>query len=222
LEYDDVFNKQRTAFYNRRMELLKLTEEKKLPEKILPELSEKLISLSEFWLNTDQDTFYHNLSNILPDPTKEEADELFVEDPDIRSKQIKEMFEKRYEVWHKSLDEKTINEVLKSLTLRIIDTMWMDHLEEMEYLRDSVNLRAYGQKDPLVEYKQESYRLYKNLEENYLVSLLNILFKVEVKQNNVENVSKKKEIDPYSHQNVGRNDLCPCGSGKKYKRCHGA
>ncbi|MCX6736680.1 MAG: preprotein translocase subunit SecA, partial [Candidatus Parcubacteria bacterium] len=95
LEYDDVFNKQRTAFYNRRMELLRLTEEKKLPEKILPELSEKLISLSEFWLNTDQDTFYHNLSNILPNFTKEEADELFVEDPDIRSKQIKEMFEKR-------------------------------------------------------------------------------------------------------------------------------
>jgi preprotein translocase subunit SecA len=120
----------------------------------------------------------------------------------------------------------------KSILLQSMDIHWMDHLDTMEHLRSSVSLRGYGQHDPLVEYKREGLRLFRDLEQSILATAANFLvhsLKESLKNQgflsqdvstpapaviNLEQLKDQKE--------VGRNDLCPCGSGKKYKKCHGA
>jgi preprotein translocase subunit SecA len=104
---------------------------------------------------------------------------------------------------------------------------WMEHLDEMEHLRDSVKLRAYGQKDPLVEYKNEGIRLFQRLLGVIQSAFVGSIYKVEIMS---ERAAEKKELKAVKtgldrpaagKKQVGRNDPCPCGSGKKYKKCHG-
>lgn len=124
---------------------------------------------------------------------------------------------------------------VQSLGLQTIDMYWMDHLEMMDYLRGSVNLRAYGQRDPLVEYKKEGLKLFKEMEVAIDDTIIDTLSKVDttIKQAEApvvietrEDLSKgsvAKNNKPVVHDGskVDRNDPCPCGSGKKYKKCHG-
>lgn len=126
---------------------------------------------------------------------------------------------------------------IRMLLLETIDLFWMDHLEMMDYLRSSVNLRAYGQRDPLVEYKKEGLRLFKEMEvsigHTILAGFPNLTARVPEAEVNVvathesapeqtAGVSKSSvSVSKTDEEKVGRNDLCPCGSGKKYKKCHG-
>ncbi|MFH0803600.1 MAG: preprotein translocase subunit SecA [Candidatus Tagabacteria bacterium] len=123
-------------------------------------------------------------------------------------------------------DEQFFN-IQRLLLLRIIDMLWIEHLETMEYMRSSVGLRAYGQRDPLVEYKNEGSRLFKALEgaiRAYYCQLalggVQMAPQTAAPQENINQSSTTPSIA--AHKNIGRNELCPCGSGKKYKRCHGA
>ncbi|MFA6463618.1 MAG: preprotein translocase subunit SecA [Candidatus Paceibacterota bacterium] len=126
---------------------------------------------------------------------------------------------------------------VRAIFLQSIDFFWMDHLEMMDYLRGSVNLRAYGQRDPLVEYKKEGLRLFQEMEisiSNMIkeaipnisgpITLEKIANTVEIHEETLGGGEEKKPIPAQknSSQEVGRNDPCPCGSGKKYKKCHGA
>ena len=129
------------------------------------------------------------------------------------------------------LDTPEILEVLRRVILQTVDLFWVDHLEMMEYLRGSVNLRAYGQREPLVEYKKDGLRFFKDMEVSIarqiaeFVIVLNVeaiasfkTFPVTVETKEVSDTSRLV-ISPKAE--VGRNDPCPCGSGKKYKKCHG-
>jgi len=128
--------------------------------------------------------------------------------------------------------------VLRRLILQSIDLFWVDHLEMMDYLRGSVNLRAYGQRDPLIEYKKESLQLFKDLQVSIMDQVIKLIphvvsnaFKQEeermktiVRQAEIVTSENKGSDLPkqiVNAEKVGRNDLCPCGSGKKYKKCHG-
>lgn len=123
--------------------------------------------------------------------------------------------------------------VLRHIVLESIDVLWMEHLEDMDHLRGSVNLRSYGQRDPLVEYKKEGLSLFKQLEISIGDVVSDNINKVIINESNienntrirdvqvVENIPNKKE-ENISNKKVERNDPCPCGSGKKYKKCHGA
>lgn len=128
-------------------------------------------------------------------------------------------------------------ETIRRIMLYTNDTLWMEHLEQMDYLRSSVNLRAYGQREPIVEYKKEGLVMFKEMENIFREEVLNLAQNI-----NIENASHlKKEVEKpkqtlilnqteakigvakdTGEKEVGRNDLCPCGSGKKYKKCHGA
>ena len=124
---------------------------------------------------------------------------------------------------------------VRGLMLQAIDFFWMDHLEMMDYLRGSVNLRAYGQRDPLVEYKKEGLKLFREMELSIAnmikeaipnitgpVTLEKIANTVEIHEETLGGEQKSQAPLPKkSTEEVGRNDLCPCGSGKKYKKCHG-
>lgn len=137
-----------------------------------------------------------------------------------------------------TLGEEEFYRAVKRLILQVMDMMWMEHLEAMEYLKSSVNLRAYGQRDPLVEYKKEGLRLFRGLKDSVRSEILAALpaigagafVKEEEKAREV--VKQATEIGggedaastatPITSDKTGRNDLCPCGSGKKFKKCHGA
>jgi preprotein translocase subunit SecA len=124
---------------------------------------------------------------------------------------------------------------VRSLVLQTIDMYWMDHLEMMDYLRGSVNLRAYGQRDPLVEYKKDGLKLFKEMERAIDDMVVDTISKVEATIKPVEapvvietredlskgSVAKNNKPIVHDGSKVDRNDPCPCGSGKKYKKCHG-
>lgn len=142
------------------------------------------------------------------------------------------------------IGEDAFYDIVRRLALQTNDMFWIDHLELMDYARSSVNLRAYGQRDPLVEYKHEGLRLYKEMEEGIRHQILEMIPRIEVgaflqreaelkkveaqmtlaggatnTSNQEAGSSHKKNTDGHD---VGRNDPCWCGSGKKFKKCHGA
>jgi len=136
------------------------------------------------------------------------------------------------------LGEVEFYRAVKRLILQVVDMMWMEHLDAMEYLKSSVNLRAYGQRDPLVEYKKEGLRLFREMKESVQNEILRLVPAIgagafvkeeqkarEVVKNAIEIGGGEDEApvsEPIHSDKIGRNDACPCGSGKKYKKCHGA
>ena len=153
--------------------------------------------------------------------------------------------EEQYDAKEKEIGPDMMRQLERFVLLRVIDQMWIDHIESMEHLRDAVRLRAYGQRDPLIEYKMEAQGMFKDLMEAIKRQVANLIFRAELTQRPEQprnTVESRPDItgDPHKHQevvnepahrqavssnnqyaNVGRNDPCPCGSGKKFKKCHG-
>ncbi len=123
-----------------------------------------------------------------------------------------------YEKKAKEVGAESMRQVEKVVALRVLDMLWMNHLEEMEALRDSVRLRAYGQRDPLVEYKTEGHKMFKQLLDTLGSSIVNTILRAGVTKGPA---AASQPVSPQLKNGPGRNDPCPCGSGKKYKKCHG-
>jgi preprotein translocase subunit SecA len=144
-------------------------------------------------------------------------------------------------------DDEQIKLTLREVLLSTFDSSWKDHLLNMDHLKEGINLRSYGQKDPLVEYKREAFDLYEAMRERIKQSVLQRLFQIrlyspeeieelkrqheEMLQAQLEAHKRSQELNNQAEKNkpitrgkvkVGRNDACPCGSGKKFKHCHGA
>jgi preprotein translocase subunit SecA len=129
-----------------------------------------------------------------------------------------------YEKREKELTPENMRQIEKIISLRVLDMLWMEHLENMDYLRDSVKLRAYGQQDPLVEYKNEGHKAFQSLLQNFEQQVAGTIIKAQVTTQPkapMTNIQNSNNLRNQNFQNVGRNDPCPCGSGKKFKRCHG-
>ena len=128
--------------------------------------------------------------------------------------------EEDYKKREEQIGQDRMRQVERFVCLQILDTFWEEHLDNMEHLRDSVRLRAYGQQDPLVEYKSEGHRMFKKLLEDIDLSIANAIFQAEIKPAALK--PREEKFAPAGPKNeVGRNDPCPCGSGKKYKKCCG-
>ncbi|MCL4403803.1 preprotein translocase subunit SecA [Patescibacteria group bacterium] len=207
LDFDDVLNKQRSAIYARRTKFMEAGEK----GEILPVLKEAV------------ERFGNNLRNSLlaqmdAEPDKRDDIEKQIEEIDKRAKEVPE-----------TLD------AVRSLILgqhmtRILDTLWVDHLENLDALRESVNIRAYGQHEPLVEYRRDAHGLYQRLQSAFdslvwdtFVPVVQIdLSKVQPSQNAVSIAPPAANAAHNdAHKDIGRNDPCWCGSGLKYKKCHG-
>lgn len=129
-----------------------------------------------------------------------------------------------------------MHEFEKVILLRTVDTKWMDHIDQMDQLRQGIHLRAYGQNDPLQEYQTEGFQMFEEMVAAIEEEVAKYVMKAQIRENlqrqevakNTQAVSgddqenKKKSRKPFvKKERVGRNDPCPCGSGKKYKNCHG-
>jgi len=130
-----------------------------------------------------------------------------------------------YEKKEKEIGTDQLRRAERFIFLRILDTLWMDHLENMEYLREAVRLRAYGQRDPLVEYKNEGHKMFKKLLSRMESALSNTLMNVKLAPTPAQIVGRPSPAESGTGARfargakLGRNDPCPCGSGKKYKKC---
>src|SRR5699024_11118139 len=128
-----------------------------------------------------------------------------------------------------------MSEFEKVIVIHTVDTKWMDNINQMEKLRQGKHVRAYGQNDPLREYQMEGFSMFEKMVENIEEEVAKYIMKAQIRDNlqreevakNTQAVSggqdeKQKKRDPFVRKhNIGRNDPCPCGSGKKYKNCHG-
>ena len=253
LDYDEVLNKQRINIYKRRREILEGDKEKVSQniQHLIEDFIARLVSQ-----HTPHERINWNIDEICNvmkaiagvEGTLREDIRLVIDQPqkndeDVRKEMEELLMKKLLEVRakkHEGLEEVQVLGADKFVLLRTIDMLWMDHLEAMDYMRDSVKLRAYGQKDPLVEYKNEGARMFRELMDAILSTTMNTLFHVEVRQAAQAPVQQiniggssapalpatapaSQHTDVENHKEiVGRNDPCPCGSGKKYKKCHGA
>jgi len=276
LEYDDVMNKQREVIYKRRKEILTKESIKDDIIQMIEEEIEQVVGLHtaghiEDW---NAGEIKENLNQIFP-----VSEESFKKLLEIRQSKnhandaqkisalvefLKGLAKESYGKKEQEITPEIMRQIERAMYLRSIDTFWMNHLDDIDYLREGIGLRGYGQRDPLVEYKKEAYLLFQNLMANIRSAVINTIFKIGVvreepaPQKNIleeakyqgaeeqpaqfgqpaslreallagaaKDASEGKSI-PSSGQTIrnkteiGRNDPCPCGSGKKYKRCCGA
>lgn len=251
LEYDDVANDQRRAIYTQRNELLDVSDISETINSIREDVFKVTIdsyippqSLEEMW---DTEGLEQRLKNDfdLDMPIKEWLDK----EPELHEETLRErIFQQAIDVYQRK-EEVVGSEVMrnfeKGVMLQTLDSLWKEHLAAMDYLRQGIHLRGYAQKDPKQEYKRESFSMFAAMLESLKYEVISTLSKVQVRmpeeiealeQQRREEAERLARQQQLSHQEedslntgspvhagrkVGRNDPCPCGSGKKYKQCHG-
>jgi preprotein translocase SecA subunit len=246
LEYDDVLNKQREVVYNERREVLKgqtLKEQvmelaETLAEDIVARYADKDVHSEDWDLNGLREAFYHQF-NLRLDFKGDGDDGLSVERAaEMARAKIIEVYEDK----EKRFGEPMLRQLEKIIMLQTIDNLWKDHLLNMDHLKEGIGLRGYGQKNPLQEYQKEGYDMFEDMihrkEEDVIQKLFTVELARETAAPQVELQQPRPQRMVLSHghepvaarpnttpkregEKVGRNDPCPCGSGKKYKRCHG-
>ena len=244
LKYDDVMNKQREVVYSERREVLEGADIKDLVRKFLDETVTAYVDaatatgVAEDW---DLETLWAALKGLFP--ISFTAEELLNEiggasslDSDFLLDRILTEANLAYEKRESELTSTVMRELERKILLSVLDRKWREHLYEMDYLQEGIGLRAMAQRDPLVEYQREGFDLFSAMMDAIKEELVTYLFNAEV-QVEGDQVGAKgltptpapvtqlqysaAEIEPTQAGGTSKNAPCPCGSGKKYKRCHG-
>jgi len=244
LKYDDVMNKQREVIYGERREVLEGADIKELVHTFLEETISAYVNsatatgFAEDW---DLATLWVALKALYPisftvDQLAEEVGGVSGFDAEFLLDRILADANAAYEKREAELTPTVMRELERKILLSVLDRKWREHLYEMDYLQEGIGLRAMAQRDPLVEYQREGYDLFAAMMDAIKEELVGFIFNVEV-QVEGDQVGAKgltpaptaapklqysaAEIEPGEGGATSRNAPCPCGSGKKYKRCHG-
>ncbi len=236
LEYDQVMNEQREIIYEERRRVL---DGESMREPIYKMITDSVENSVDMVIGDDTPFDDWNLEELnsvllpvvpLAPITKDRIDS---HKKNALKQQLKEEAVKLYEAKEAEFpDSEAIREVERVVLLKAIDRKWMDHIDDMDQLRQGVGLQAYGQRDPLVEYKMSGYEMFDEMTQNIKEETVRILFHVHVEQKvereQVAKVTGTNKDDSLAKGPTKRieakvypNDPCPCGSGKKYKQCHG-
>jgi preprotein translocase subunit SecA len=255
VQYDDVLNKQREIVYRRRR---KVMEGERQKETILQAIEGEVGSMVAIYTREDgsvqNDKIVPEFSSIIPfDQTSQE--QLSTQLSNMGdSREVTEFLTKlardMYETREKNVSVEVMAQVERWVSLNVIDTMWMDHLDAIDDLREGIGLRGYGQRDPLTEYKNEAFSMFERLMAGIESEIIHRIFKVQIQMNPhaqatsdkrhvasdlptmetaISQAAKKMSTNAQSSapvpkvnvtKTLGRNDPCPCGSGKKWKKCH--
>ncbi len=270
LEYDDVMNKHREIIYSRRLAVLK---SESLKEQVLKMMESEAKYLTALHSSTpdrsqwDLQALVDSVNAMIPHRSKPLAAEDIeaLEDSEEIAENIHNILCTEYRLKEEALEDPAhLRTAEKRILLRVTDTLWQEHITQMTQLRETVSLRGYGQRDPLMEYKQEAFTLFKGLLDSIQRNTINALLKMQIAPaapaeeekektpaevrtnqaaieqglNHSPLASRRPGPSPQAIQNrvaqrilaaqpqikaeeQGRNDPCPCGSGKKYKKCHG-
>ncbi len=236
LEYDQVMNEQREVIYEERRRVLNGESMRDAVFKMITDIVESKVDIS---INDESDASEWNYSELnsllLPIIPLEPISESRVKTPkkNALKQQLKEEAVKLYESKEAEFPQaEAIREIERVILLKVIDRKWMDHIDDMDQLRQGIGLQAYGQRDPLVEYKMSGYDMFEEMEENICEDTVKLLFHVKIEQKvereQVAKVTGTNKDDSAAKVPVKReavkvypNDPCPCGSGKKFKQCCG-
>ena len=236
LEYDRVMSEQREIIYEERLRVLNGESMRDVIYKMITDITENCVDIC---INDDADISdwdFNELNTLLiPTIPLQPLTPERVKKPKKNSlkQQLKEEAVKLYEAKEAEFPEpEAIRELERVVLLKVIDRKWMDHIDDMEQLRQGVGLQAYGQRDPLVEYKMSGYEMFDEMTQNIREETVRLLFHIKIEQKvereqqaQITGTNKDDSLQkgPVKRENakVYPNDPCPCGSGKKYKNCCG-
>ena len=234
LQYDDVMNNQREIMYAKRNEIL---DSESIHDSILVAVENHITDVvksklldSEKLTKEDLQEIVDYSNTLLKDDIS--MDEISSMDPDAIIYFVKEKILSEYQEKIKELPTEVVEEFEKVITLSVVDKYWTEHINSMEHFREAIYLRGYGQQDPLRAYTVEGFEFFNKMLQNIDQEITLFLVKSEISQNQErQEISKSKMTNDgkvklknkpkKTEKKVGRNDLCPCGSGKKYKQCCG-
>ena len=235
LDYDDVMNQQREVIYGQRRSVLM---GENLRDNIMDMLAKAVkdsISMfsgeSQFPEERDLSGLADYIESFYLPGTHLEPEQF----SDLSIVEIEEMLLERTQAYYESREEQfgseLMREIERAVMLQVVDSKWMDHLDAMDMLREGIGLRAYGQKNPLVEYRREGFEMFQAMIDSIQDDIIRYVMRVaphvreevaEQPRNVTENRYEGEPSQPvHVGEQIGRNDLCPCGSGKKYKKCCG-
>lgn len=237
LEYDDVLNRQREIIYSLRRQLLTGTDVRDRVQEMFTSVIDQLVTaytpekvLPEEWdlqgLVSAAESIYLPYGVLQPEAieglTRDEVKQTLIEASD-----------RAYEAREAEIGPGQMREIERLVMLRAIDSKWMEHLDNMDDLREGIGLRAYGQNDPLVAYKFEAYQMFREMIGSVHQDVARWVMRVQIQQERPERQQRVRHVVTNRDEDggsgvkqrhaakVGRNDPCPCGSGKKYKKCCG-
>ena len=227
LKYDDVMNEQRKVIFTQRKDLMNADN---VHDMLLDMRHEIIADTINFFMPYKSDAQDWDLDGLRSELARVFAVELPITElvkkdeanAQTLTDEVTKIIDHLQDEKHKDFDQKIVYSLEKSLLLQTIDMMWKEHLQSLDILKRGIGLRAYGQKDPLNEYKKEAFALFENMISRVREQVTMILSRAQLQvappQPQTVTTPDGEEID---YSNIGRNELCPCGSGKKFKHCHG-
>ena len=234
LQYDDVMGRQREIMYERRNEIL---DSDSIHESIINLIKDHIYNLVMSHLVEQPELLEFDCSEICEHVNENllrnsnmKLSEIINKSKDEVIQILEDKIIGEYENKIKDLPEEIVNDFEKVIALRVIDTHWMEHINTMDHLKEGIGLRSYAQNNPLVEYTNEGFQLFDEMLDTINREITKYLLKAEIKQNlerkevakpTGTNDSKDKVKTTRKVEKIGRNEPCPCGSGKKYKQCCG-
>ena len=234
LDYDNIVSEQRKIIYERRNEVLDAEDIHNIVLDMFKDhvdvLIESHLAPEGYLTDDDLEDIISRVNHTLIKYNKFKLEEVsgLKEDEvfEVISERIIEEYEKKLEI----VPTEIVRDFEKHISLRVIDEAWVKHIADMDHLREGIGLRGYGQNNPLQAYAMEGYEMFERMQDNIDASVSTFLCKMEIKQNftakpmegNANDGKEKLKSEPVKNEKkVGRNSLCPCGSGKKYKQCCG-
>ena len=223
IKFDDVMNDQRKVIFSQRLKILKDKKFTRILDDFLEEILISLIDSKNLYQKTnDKKSYLALIKNVIGNSMSD--DELVsissLKNDDF-SKKIKTLYQFKKNERVKIIGDTENNELEKKIFLQIIDFAWRSHLQYLEQLRQVIGLRSYGQKDPLSEFKKEAFVLFEGLLNKIKNDVIKFLLNINIVITNEDQKKEEKETTSQNLKKVGRNEKCPCGSGKKYKHCCG-
>ena len=225
IKFDDVMNDQRQVIFSQRLKILKETNISKILEDFFDEILKNLNDVRRnFRKSGDEKNFLTETKNITGNVVNDDQLLKFTSLNEAEfTKKIKELYLNKKKSRVDILGEAQNSNLEKKIFLQIIDFSWRSHLQYLEQLRQVIGLRQYGQKDPLSEFKKEAFLLFESLLSKIKTDLIKFLLNLNIVVSSEGERKDKKEtiLEKKTEKKVGRNEKCPCGSGKKFKHCHG-
>ena len=238
LKYDDVIRKQRETFYSQRTEVL--TEQsiedatlRMAKEAIVSIVGSHLTQVSQNKYDIDDNAIANDFNTQYFGPNRVNVEELKTRDEEQIIEYLNDIFLNIVNEKKEMCPDNVFQEVLKAIVLRILDQNWTSHIDKMDGLRQGIGFNSYAQQNPLQIYQQRGYQMFEEMMDKIRREVLRYLCHVQIRQNieredNTKNISTNQNVEDtlkakpkVNKAKVGRNDPCPCGSGKKYKNCCG-
>ncbi len=224
IKFDDVMNDQRQVIFSQRLKILKEDNISNTIDDFFYEIQKELAVMVNNYKKSNDEKYLTEIKNITGNSLNDEdLSGLASKGEDLFLKNLGDLYLNKRLSREKILDKSQNRMLEKKIFLQIIDFSWRAHLQYLEQLRQVIGLRQYGQKDPLSEFKKEAFFLFEGLllkiKKDLIKLLLNLNIVVPKEENKM--IKKKQPEEKNELKKVGRNEKCPCGSGKKYKHCHG-